>query len=94
MILNGTSTVPTSSYPYQSIGPVDFSKLNFVKTSQVDYYYGTGSASNQLLATVTQTYDPMISILEIAGLMVVFLTLLGWGIMKIRKMEGIENGKS
>jgi len=86
MILNGTSTTPTSTYPYTPIGPVDFSQLNFVRTQETNYYYGTGSAANQLLATVQETYDPGIALLEIAGIMLAFFLVLGYGIMKIRKM--------
>ena len=86
MTLNGTSAIPTSSYPYHDIGPIDYSQLNFVKTEQTEYYYGTGSAANQLIATVKQTYDPTTAMLEIAGLMIAFFLALGWGISKIRKM--------
>lgn len=90
MILNGTSTVTTSTYPYISVGPVDFSRLNFVRTQQTDYYYGYPDASatqEVLLATVQQTYDPGITILEIGGLIFAFFVVLGWGIMRIRRMS-------
>lgn len=89
MILNGTSTAPTSTFPYVSIGPIDFSQLNFVKTTQTDYYYGYPDASatqEVLLSQVTQTYDPTTAFLTIGGLMFAFLFLLGWGIGKIRRM--------
>lgn len=86
MILNGQPVTATSTFPYTPVGPVDFSHLNFVKTEQTDYYYGTGSAANQLLSTVKQTYDPNIVILEIGGLIILFLCVLGFFIMKIRKM--------
>lgn len=86
MILNGQSITPTSTFPYTSIGPIDFSELNFVKTSQTDYYYGTGDTAGQLLSQVTQTYDPAIAMLEIAGLIILFFTVLLFFIKKIRKM--------
>lgn len=89
MVLNGTSTSPTSSFPYTGIGPIDFSKLNFVRTEQIDYYYGLPDASATtpvLLSEVRQTYDPSLAFLVIGGLIVSFLLLLGWGISKVRKM--------
>jgi hypothetical protein len=86
MILNGTSTEPTSTFPYTSVGPIDFSNLNFVRTKQVDYYYGTGSAANQLMATVEQQYDPAIATIAVAVLIIVFFLVLGWFIKIIRRM--------
>jgi hypothetical protein len=78
----------TSSYPYFGLGPLDFSKLNFVKTQQVDYYYDTvGSSSQEILVSqVTQSYDPAVALPEIGGLMIAFLYALGWVIIRIRKM--------
>lgn len=89
MILNGSTTTSTSSFPYTSIGPIDFSQLNFVRTEQTDYYYGrpdASSTSDFLLSKITQSRDPVIDFLMIAGLFLLFFTLLGFMIMKIRKM--------
>lgn len=86
MTLNGNAVTPTSTFPYTAIGPIDFSQLNFVKTTQTDYYYGTGSTGNQLLSQVTQTYDPSTAILEIAGLIILFFATLIFFIKIIRKM--------
>ncbi len=86
MTLNGNSVTPTSSFPYIGPGPIDYSQLNFVRTEQTEYYYGTGSAANQLIATVKQVYDPTTAMLEIGGIILAFFLVLGFGIMKIRKM--------
>lgn len=56
---SSTQQSSTSSFPYYSVGPVDFSQLNFVRTEQVDYYYDTdASGSVHLVSQVTQIYDP------------------------------------
>ena len=89
MILNGTTTTPTSTFPYTSIGPIDFSKLNFVRTEQTDFYYGYPDASATtpvLLSQVKQVYDPTLAILVLGGLTFAFLSLLAWGIAKVRRM--------
>lgn len=80
--------VATSAFPYYSIGPIDFSQLNLVKTQQVDYYYGTiGSSSQQiLLSTVTQTYDPLQAMLLIGGAILTFGLVLFAVIKIIRRM--------
>lgn len=68
MILNGTTTIPTSSFPYHEIGPINFSNLNFVRTEQVDYYYGYADPSSTtpvLLSEVHQIYDPAIALVSI-----------------------------
>lgn len=82
------SSGPSSTFPYESVGPVDYSNLNFVKTTQVDYYYDTvGTSTTQyLISTVTQTYDPIEAILAVGLLMIAFLSALSYGIYKIRKM--------
>src|SRR5579859_1890260 len=78
----------TSSFPYNGIGPIDFSQLNLVKTQQTDYYYDTvGSGTTEyLISKVTQTYDPIEAMLLIALLISLFFAALGFGIYKIRKM--------
>ena len=86
MILNGTSTTPTSSFPYQGIGPIDFSQLNFVETKETDFYYGTEGGTQVLLSQVTQTYNPALAFTCIAVLIALFFLALGFGIKKIRKM--------
>ena len=86
MILNGTTTVPTSTFPYTSVGPIDFSNLNFVRTKQVDYYYGTVSGTQELMATVEQQYDPAIATIAVAGVAIVFFLVLGFFIKAIRRM--------
>ena len=86
---NTTVQTETSSFPYYGIGPVDFSRLNFVKTQQTDYYYDTIGSSTQevLVSQVTQSYDPAVVMPEIAGLIILFFVALGWGIMRIRRMS-------
>ncbi len=86
MILNGTSTTPTSTYPYTSVGPIDFSQLNFVRTKQIDYYYGSVSGTQELMATVEQQYDPAIATIAVVGIMIAFFLTLGWFIKLYRRM--------
>lgn len=87
MTLNGNPVTPTSSFPYHEIGPVQFSNLNFVRTEQVDYYYGpyaSGSAA-VLLSEVKQIYDPTLTVAIIVVMILGFFWLLGYGIKKVSK---------
>lgn len=84
---SSTSVVVTSSYPYYSNGPIDFSQLNFVRTEQTDYFYDTDASGTQhLVSTVTQTYDPILAMLMLGGVVILFFAVLGYFISKIRKM--------
>jgi hypothetical protein len=60
----------TSSFPYQTVGPVDFSGQNFIQTEQTDFYY---NASGTLISEVKQSYNPAISTIMIFGFIVLFL---------------------
>lgn len=90
MILNGVPVTPTGTFPYISVGPVDFSQLNFVKTTQTDFYYcvdPTGDTSNTVVCSkVVQSYDPTTAMLMIGTLIIAFFIALGWGISKVRRM--------
>ena len=76
------ATAQTSSFPYYSIGPIDFSKLNFVRTEQTDFYYASGTT--QVVSQVKQIYDPNIALWDIVLLTIGFINLF-WVIVKLVK---------
>lgn len=90
MTLNGVSTTPTSSFPYNGFGPIDFSQINFVRTEQTEYYYGyvtPSSTQEVLLATVKQVNDPRETVLIIAGMILGFF-ILAIGFIKFIRRQG------
>lgn len=86
-VLDGVSSTPTSSFPYQSVGPIDFSNYNLVRTKQIDYYYGSISSGSVpvLLSTVEQDYDPTTAIIIIVFLLSLFIAVCFWFIKKFKK---------
>jgi hypothetical protein len=95
-VINASATITvsdpaqnqTSSFPYYSIGPIDFSGQNFVRTCQTDYYYATSTpvtANNVLVSQVSQCYDPTIALWNVVALVVVFIGLLFWTIKKVKR---------
>ena len=70
-----TSSVPTSTFPYHELGPVDFSVLNFVETCETDNYY---DLDGHLESVVRQCYNPIAAAWTIVGFVVIFLAALGY----------------
>jgi hypothetical protein len=77
-----TGITATSAYPYYGNGPIDFSQLNFVRTSQVDYYYDQDASGTwHLVSQVTQTFDVTETFLVI-GVAIIFFII---GLIKFIK---------
>lgn len=71
--LDGFVVQSTSSFPYQTIGPVDFANTNFVDTCQTDYYYNESSTPPQLLSEVKQCSNQYATYWTLAGTLTVFV---------------------
>lgn len=72
-----TITSPTSSFPYEAEGPVDFSNTNFVRTCQTDYYYDA-SETTQLASEVRQCNEPLATFWTLIGISTIFILLVSF----------------
>lgn len=81
---------PTSSFPYQSQGPIDFSRLNFVFTEQVEHLNASGVLQS---VEIRQTYDPVQVFWTLTGFFfIVICLLMGITYFIAKRSKGI--GKS
>lgn len=74
-------SAPTSSWPYDSMGPVMFRNLNFVNTCEEDYYYSAtepNGAVPLLVSKVSQCYDPATAFQYTLLLLLLFLAATGF----------------
>lgn len=93
-------SAPTSSYPYDSIGPVEFRQLNFTRTCEKDYYYSQifpNGAVPILVSEVEQCYDPTTAYwnIFITGFVILAcIATVAWYIQKRSKsiVEGFGSG--
>jgi len=80
---------PTSSYPYATQGPIDFSPYAFVVTVQEEVLVPNASGSFTLQSvTVRQTYDPVIAFwsITVIGVLVLLCTgVIAWFVQKRSK---------
>jgi hypothetical protein len=60
----------TSSFPFTTQGPIDFSPLNFVRTEQIETLDASGTITS---VEVRQSYDPIAALWTIMGLVVLFI---------------------